>query len=37
MIGRAFGEAGLLQLAHIFEQTAGMMADARPHVYVAEA
>lgn len=35
MIGRAFGEAGLLQLAHVFEQTAGVMAEARPAVYAA--
>lgn len=33
MIGRAFGEADLLQLAHAFEQTAGVMADARPPVH----
>lgn len=35
MIGRAFGEAELLQLAHVFEQTAGVMAGARPAVYAA--
>lgn len=35
MIGRAFGEAELLQLAHVFEQTAGVMAEARPAVYAA--
>lgn len=33
MIGRAFGEGDLLQLAHIFEQTAAVMALRRPAVY----
>lgn len=33
LIGRAFGEADLLQLAHVYEQTAGVMAGARPAVY----
>jgi Asp-tRNA(Asn)/Glu-tRNA(Gln) amidotransferase A subunit family amidase len=35
MIGRAFGEADLLQLAHVYEQTANVMADDRPAVYAA--
>ena len=35
LIGRAFGEADLLQLAHTLEQTAGVMAGARPAVYAA--
>ena len=30
LIGRAWGEADLLQLAHAFEQTAGVMAGAAP-------
>lgn len=33
LIGRAFGEAELLQLAHAYEQTAGVMAGARPAVW----
>lgn len=33
MIGRAFGEADLLQLAHIYEQTVGIAAGLRPAVY----
>ena len=33
MIGRAFGEADLLQMAHVFEQTAAVMADVRPAVF----
>lgn len=33
MIGRAFGEADLLQLAHVYEQTAGVAA--RPPVHAA--
>jgi hypothetical protein len=37
MIGRAFGEGELLQLAHVFEQTAGVMAGSRPAVYASEA
>lgn len=35
MIGRAFGEGELLQLAHIVEQTAGVMAGVRPPVFAA--
>lgn len=35
MVGRAFGEADLLQLAHVFEQTVGFAASARPVVYSA--
>ena len=37
MIGRAFGEGELLQLAHVFEQTVGVMAGSRPAVYASEA
>lgn len=33
MVGHAFGEADLLQLAHLFEQTAGVQTAARPPVY----
>ena len=35
IIGRAFEEADLLQLAHVFEQTAGVMASERPTVFAA--
>lgn len=37
MIGRAFGEADLLQLAHVYEQTAGVMAGMRPSVFAQHA
>lgn len=33
MIGRAFGEADLLQLAHVYEQTAGVTAGTQPSVF----
>jgi aspartyl-tRNA(Asn)/glutamyl-tRNA(Gln) amidotransferase subunit A len=33
LLGRAFGEADLLQLAHVYEQTAGCMTGARPKVW----
>ena len=33
MIGRAFGEADLLQLAHVYEQTAGVTAGVQPSVF----
>lgn len=36
MIGRAFGEADLLQLAHVYEQTADVMAGMQPPVFAAQ-
>jgi aspartyl-tRNA(Asn)/glutamyl-tRNA(Gln) amidotransferase subunit A len=33
MVGRAFGEAALLELAHAFEQTAGGFAGGQPGVW----
>lgn len=33
MVGRPFGEAALLQTAHVFEQTAAGFARGQPQVY----
>jgi aspartyl-tRNA(Asn)/glutamyl-tRNA(Gln) amidotransferase subunit A len=35
MVGRAFGEADLLQIAHAFEQTAEFARGHVPQVYAA--
>lgn len=33
LLGRAFGEADLLQIAHVYEQTAGCMSGIQPMVW----
>ena len=36
LVGRMFGEAELLRLAHVYEQTAGVSGSRHPQVAAAE-